>query len=484
MGVAQIDGPVQLDLSVSPATAKPGDVVQLTVNLTNNTQDIQTPQFFFQLPSGTHPENLVMPAGMTLNVQNNGLEWVPVLSGNGSQHQFVMPLKVETVQVSEPNQLLSVVMINGDNQQQADAHVWFGIPPTIDALLNPPQVAVGQPFQLRAETGGSGAATQTWHLGDGRRLDVNDPIVVYSAPGIYEISLKASNPAGSTNQTTTISVIPHPAAQFAVDDPLAGVDQPVTFINQSGGALPLAHYWDFGDGMSSIEASPVHTYTQVGIYNVHLTVRNEYGQSEAFGTVTVGTPPVADMVVPESVPAGETMEGLAFGDDSVTRYEWHMGDGRSYDGEQIEHAYNLTGDFYITMVAINDFGNTQIGRWIRIDPGTFTLYLPMIFRMEASDTEVQIAPDALSEVAAQPTEIVLNEPFIMPVVEVPEGSTPTEQLFININEARRIFNLNPLTNITELNTAAQQQAVDMSLFGHTNHTGTDGSNPADRFFFV
>lgn len=477
LGVAHIDGPVQVDVNVSPPAGKPGDILQMTVTLTSRADGIQTPQITFQLPAGTHPENLTIPAGMTLNMQANSLEWLPVLSGNGSQHQFVLPLKVETVDVTNPERAITAVLTNGQSQQQVDAKLWLGIAPTIHAILNPPQVAVGQPFQLRAETSNSGAVTQTWHLGDGRRLDVNDPIVVYSSPGIYEVSLKASNPAGTTTRVTTIAVVPHPAAQFAVDDPLVGVNQPVTFINQSGGAAPLAHLWDFGDGSSSTEANPQHTYAEAGIYNIHLQVRNAYGLSEAFGTVTVGAAPVADMVVPESIPAGERMTGQAFGDDSVVRYEWHLGDGRSYEGEQIQHAYNLTGDFYITMVAVNDFGNTQIGRWIHIDPGTFTIYLPMIMRLEES----VVAGGPETAVPTDPAEITLTEPFVMPVIDVPQGSTPTEQLFLNINEARRIFNLAPVTNVPELNTAAQQQAVDMSLFGHTNHTGTDGSDPSERF---
>ncbi len=475
LGVAQIDGPVQVDVAVAPPAGKPGDILYMTVTLTSHADGVQTPQIAFQLPVGTHPEGLAIPAGMTLNIQENRLDWLPVLSGNGSQHQFVLPLKVETVDVTNPERTITAVLNHNNSQQKADVHLWLGIAPTIQTILNPPQVAVGQPFQLRAEINGSGAAAQSWHLGDGRRLDVNDPIVVYSSPGIYQVDLKASNPAGSTTKTTTIAVIPHPAAQFAVDDPLVGVDQPVTFINQSGGAMPLAHFWDFGDGSNSAEANPQHSYAQAGTYDIHLQVRNEYGLSEAFGTVTVGEPPIADMVVPESIPAGEAMTGQAFGDDSVARYEWHMGDGRSYEGEQIQHAYNLTGDFYITMVAVNDFGNTQVGRWIHIDPGTFTIYLPMILRLEESVQQV------ITDDPAQPTEITLDEPFVMPVIDVPEGSTPIEQLFLNINGARHLFDLAPLTNVPELNTAAHQQAIDMSLFGHTNHTGTDGSNPAERF---
>ena len=37
--------------------------------------------------------------------------------------------------------------------------------------------------------------------------------------------------------------------------------------------------WDFGDGNSSIEQNPVHTYTEAGTYNVSLTVSDEIGLS-------------------------------------------------------------------------------------------------------------------------------------------------------------------------------------------------------------
>jgi Zn-dependent metalloprotease len=42
---------------------------------------------------------------------------------------------------------------------------------------------------------------------------------------------------------------------------------------------PQQWLWDFGDGNTSSEQNPIHTYIQNGTYNVSLTVSNQYGQN-------------------------------------------------------------------------------------------------------------------------------------------------------------------------------------------------------------
>src|SRR5690606_30095908 len=45
--------------------------------------------------------------------------------------------------------------------------------------------------------------------------------------------------------------------------------------------------WDFGDGESSTEANPTHTYEEAGTYEVTLTVTDEAGTTTDTVTVTV-----------------------------------------------------------------------------------------------------------------------------------------------------------------------------------------------------
>ena len=44
---------------------------------------------------------------------------------------------------------------------------------------------------------------------------------------------------------------------------------------------PDSWFWDFGDGNTSIEQNPIHSYDEVGDYNVTLKVSNSYGENEA-----------------------------------------------------------------------------------------------------------------------------------------------------------------------------------------------------------
>ncbi len=475
-GEAHIYGNVQLDLLLSRPAGQPGDVIDLTVTLTNHSQATISPAVDLQLPPGVRPATMLFPAGLSLNLQAGALNWLPVTLANGGTNTFSLPLRLDTADIATPTQQVTAVLRHNDQEQTAAAALWIGVLPQVSSIISPPQVAVGQPFQLRAVTAGSGPFAQLWHLGDGRRVETKDPVVLFSAAGIYEVSVEVSNPLGTAVERHTISVVPHPAAQFAVSDATAGVGQTITFINQSGGAGPLTYTWDFGDGNTAVDATPNHTYTAPGTYLVHLTVQNAFGQSEAYWPVTVGLPPSADMFVPERIPAGQAFQVQGFGDASISRFEWSMGDGRSYEGPVVEHSYSRMGDVYVTLVASNDFGSTQIGRWLTIDPGVLHLYLPIIMNL--------LGPydPALPEnsVGIDLPEVALEAPFVLRPMAVPPGSSPAEQLLLYINEARRQFELAPLNLMPQLSSAAQEHAIDMARFAYTGHTGADGSTPAER----
>lgn len=61
----------------------------------------------------------------------------------------------------------------------------------------------------------------------------------------------------------------------------------VTFLNQSTGDPPLSYSWNFGDGATSTETNPIHTYGAPDTYNVTLTVSNSVGTDSIVKQVTV-----------------------------------------------------------------------------------------------------------------------------------------------------------------------------------------------------
>jgi hypothetical protein len=54
-----------------------------------------------------------------------------------------------------------------------------------------------------------------------------------------------------------------------VEDTFRDPREPVVFVNCSAGAD--SYFWQFGDGTTSTEVSPAHTFTQVGTFDVRLT---------------------------------------------------------------------------------------------------------------------------------------------------------------------------------------------------------------------
>jgi PKD repeat protein len=77
-----------------------------------------------------------------------------------------------------------------------------------------------------------------------------------------------------------------PAAEVSAGFTVAVDGSSVTFTNTSTNAT--SYSWDFGDGASSTDENPVHTYAANGSYTVKLTATNSGGSKEVSQLVTIG----------------------------------------------------------------------------------------------------------------------------------------------------------------------------------------------------
>jgi len=81
-----------------------------------------------------------------------------------------------------------------------------------------------------------------------------------------------------------------PDAQYGMDVTEGLAPVTVRFTDQSEGC-PTSWYWEFGDGATSTDPNPTHTYTDPGYYEVVLTVSNSEGQDRKTQWVNVIEPP-------------------------------------------------------------------------------------------------------------------------------------------------------------------------------------------------
>ncbi len=134
---------------------------------------------------------------------------------------------------------------------------------------------------------------RTWDFNNDGRWDSisRNPTYRYWNPGVYTVRLGVSGPEGSDgmikqNYITVTAPPKPPVARFTQDTRFGPAPLTVRFTDLSTGS-PESYLWTFGDGQSSTDPSPVHTYQAPGLYRLTLRVENEGGSSIANGFVYV-----------------------------------------------------------------------------------------------------------------------------------------------------------------------------------------------------
>lgn len=171
-----------------------------------------------------------------------------------------------------------------------------------------------------ADTSRGAPEAWLWDFGDGSTSTDQHTAHTYTAPGTYTITLsvyRQGDPIATTQRQVTIAATA-PVASF--EEVLEGTT--VQFHDTSA-PEPTTWHWDFGDGATSTQQSPEHTYAQAGTYTVTLTAGNAGGSTSVSRQVTVSQPasPVAVVsstsnrnVRGNDVIRTDTPAGLAVGD--------------------------------------------------------------------------------------------------------------------------------------------------------------------------
>ncbi len=129
----------------------------------------------------------------------------------------------------------------------------------------------------------------TWNFGDGTTSNQYSPTHIYTAAGTYTVILVATGSGCTSTFTSTITVSNSTtscqASFFPIQDSMNTLKY--YFIDQSIGN-PTSWSWNFGDGSTSTQQYPTHTYSQNGVYVVTLTIFGANCQSTTWDTLFVG----------------------------------------------------------------------------------------------------------------------------------------------------------------------------------------------------
>jgi PKD repeat protein len=265
----------------------------------------------------------------------------------------------------QPNEIR--VLVNGENSSfsLANSEQW---PWSAGKTLKVDYTGPGMPRYVQLiYTGGS---TQTLIL----TAYFVPPIITggptsipTTSPPTMPTTIITTIPTTSPTTTATTPPICDPLIADFTRTPSSGyVPLTVQFNDQSTPQPQIIGWnWNFGDGYSSIQQNPSHTYTSVSVYLVTLTVRNTCGNSNSTQKYiqVLNCPPInPDFSASETQSCGVPFM-VQFNDLSSPNpvsWLWNFGDGGTSTGQNPSHLYQDPGLYTVTLSVTDSCGNFYI----------------------------------------------------------------------------------------------------------------------------
>ncbi|MGB1263211.1 MAG: PKD domain-containing protein [Cognaticolwellia sp.] len=204
--------------------------------------------------------------------------------------------------------------------------------------------------------GGKGNKTYQWDFGDGNGSTLAAPTHTYSESGTYNVVLTVTDDEGARADTEfSVNV-----TNIALSTTHTVTDLTVNFVSTATGAQGnMSYMWSFGDGNSSTEQSPVHTYSQSGTYSVTLQVTDEAGTS-AQSILTVSVTDLKATITHTAIDLTVSFFSAATGGTGDKTYLWHFGDDNRSTIANPTHTYSTPGTYDVTLTVTDEDGTVVI----------------------------------------------------------------------------------------------------------------------------
>lgn len=245
-----------------------------------------------------------------------------------------------------------IVNSNKGCKDTANVFVSVSVRPTV--LFTANQTCGTDSTVIVNSTIAPGGTQYFWNFGDGTTSTLQNPTKSYSIAGVYTIKLRATDNLGcsdSTNHTITYPITP--TTQFSFANPCLG--QSTTFTNTSAiGFGSLTYNWNFGDGSTSNNQSPLHTYSIAAVYNVRLISTSQSGCNDTLiQVVNVGPTPTASFYSFSSVCSESSISftNTTLASNGVPSYLWNFGDGTNSILENPSKSYTNAGVYTVVLTA-------------------------------------------------------------------------------------------------------------------------------------
>jgi gliding motility-associated-like protein len=204
-----------------------------------------------------------------------------------------------------------------------------------------------------------------WNFGDGTTSTEQNPTHIYTVAGCYDVIFRAT-------VNGCVATVTSPTCINVQD----GVDGSYTATNTSGCSVPhTANFqnttvgaasilWDFGDGTTSTQNNPVHTFNAFGSYPITLIVRDNTGCIDTVRTETVLVEPIY-IQISSNIDLGCAPITVHFNDETqsvspIVSWQWTFPGGtpNTSTAENPTVDYNNQGVYDVILQVTNSFGCT------------------------------------------------------------------------------------------------------------------------------
>ena len=220
-----------------------------------------------------------------------------------------------------------------------------------------------------------------WNFGDGRTsLDQHPKSIVYSNPGLYDVSLNVSSPwdYNLTTQEFYVNAYMPISANFTFSPegscpPPAKQPFPVNFsffANETkvGESIPDVFNWNFGDGSANDTGKdPTHIFYLPGQYNVTLTTQNlthdiETSEMKQVDVTGLYANFIADPMIGyqtttnQPIKVNFTYDQANVTDAGATLFHWDFGNGDSTNEPDttVSTIYDRPGTYIVSFTVGNN----------------------------------------------------------------------------------------------------------------------------------
>ncbi len=217
-----------------------------------------------------------------------------------------------------------------------------------------------------------------WDFGDGNTSTAQFPTHTYIISGTYTVCLIAFNNCAADTICANLTVNCNaPVAGFL--DSASNLTVFFTNLSTSDDVFPN-YLWDFGDGNTSTQINPVHTFNSPGIYTVCLTISDSCGTDSLCSNLTI-TCPAPNAAFNSSI----NFLSATFTDistQSPISWLWDFGDGNTSTQQNPTNTYDIGGTYTVCLLVSNDCEVDSVCNSITVSPCT----LPVAAFVDSSFT--------------------------------------------------------------------------------------------------